>query len=542
MLLSMADPEALLSEWLGAELERQPTLASELGLEGYDDRLGDFGAARWTTQAHRDQQWTGRISKLSLPDLPLDDQVDLTLILAEMAGRSIMDDWASWRRDPAVYLDPCLDGVFSLWLHRLRPEAALAAASVARLHHIPEVLSAARAQLDADLVSPMLVSRAVNAARGGARYFSDLLPAEVAEQPMRGLLASAAATAATELEDFAVFLEGLERRGRGDWAIGETRYSALLREKELIGVDAAGLHALGQSAYDQLAGQMDELAVRIDPDASGWKEVMADIATDYPSSPDAMRSAYEAACLVARDFLIQHGLVTLPPGEECLVEASPVFQRPVLAVASYIAPPAFSTSVTGHFFVPYPPDGETPRGIAERLADNGHHTIPTVAVHEAYPGHHWHLTTANATPRPVRKVLTTSFFVEGWALYAEAMMNEQGFFTDPRDVLCHLASRLFRAARIVVDTSLHCGAMTVDEAVAFMVDKVLMTEAVARSEVVRYCGWPTQASSYLVGALEIEALRDRWRSEQRGDLRSFHDAVAAHPVLPTALVAKLLFA
>jgi hypothetical protein len=230
MLLSMPDPDALLSEWLGAELERQPTFASELGLEGYDDRLGDFSAARWTSQAHRDQQWTGRISELALPDLPVDDQVDLTLVLAEMAGRSIMEDWTAWRRDPALYLNPCLDGIFSLWLHRLRPEAALAAASVARLHHIPEVLASARANLDAELVSPMLVGRAVDAARGGARYFSELLPTEVDDQPLKGLLTSAAATAATELDDFAVFLEGLQHSGRGDWAIGEARYSALLRE------------------------------------------------------------------------------------------------------------------------------------------------------------------------------------------------------------------------------------------------------------------------------------------------------------------------
>jgi hypothetical protein len=541
MLLSMADPGALLTEWLGVELARQPTLASGLGLDGYDDRLGDFGAARWSGQALLDQQWAGRIAQLSLPDLPVDDQVDLTLVLAELAGRSIMDDWAAWRRDPAVYLDPCLDGVFDLWLHRLRPETALVAASVARLHHLPEVLGAARANLDAEVVPPLLVSRAVGAARGGARYFAELLPSEVADGSMGAILASAAATAATELQDFAVFLESLETTGRGDWAIGEARYSALLRERELIAVDASELNAIGLASYDEISSQMDELAARIDPDGHGWKSVVADLATDYPTSPDAMRSAYAAACDRARDFLVQRQLVTLAPGEECRVEPSPVFQRPVLAVASYAGPPAFSTSRTGHFFVPYPPDGESPRGMAERLADNSHHSIPTVAVHEAYPGHHWQMTHSASSPRAVRKVLMTSYFVEGWALYAERMMYEQGFFSDPRDALCHLASRLFRAARIVVDTSLHCGDMTVDEAAAYMVDKVGLTDAVASSEVRRYCAWPTQAASYLTGSLEIEALRQRWEGEGRGDLRAFHDAVAANPGLPTALVAKLLF-
>jgi uncharacterized protein (DUF885 family) len=541
MLLSMADTEALLGEWLGAEMDRRPTLASELGLDGYDDRLGDFSEARWSGQAQRDRQWTGRISQLSLPDLPLDEQVDFTLVLAEMAGRSIMDDWVAWRRDPALYLDPCLDGIFSLWLHRLRPETALAGASVARLHHLPEVLSHARANLDAELTPPMLVSRAVGAARGGVRYFTEL-PGEVEDETLRGVVASAATRAATELEDFAVFLEGLERSGRGDWAIGEERYSALLRERELIAVDAGGLHDLGTAAYAEIDAQMTQLAARIDPHAGGWKPVLAELGRDYPATAEAMRSAYEASCTEARHFLVDRALVSLPPGEQCLVEPSPIFQRPVLAVASYIGPPAFSTSGTGHFFVPFPPDGEDPVGVAERLADNSYHAIPTTAVHEAYPGHHWHLTWSASNPRAIRKVLTTPFFVEGWALYAEAMMHEQGFFTDPRDALYHLSARLFRAARIVVDTALHSGDMTVEEAVGFMIDKALLPEAVARAEVRRYCSWPTQAASYLTGALEIEALRDRWLKDGRGDLRSFHDAVAANPGLPIALVNKLLFA
>ena len=398
MLLSMADPEGLLGEWLGAELAREPTRATGLGIEGYDDRLGDFSATRWAGQAHHDQEWTGRIGKLSLPSLPLDDQIDLTLVLAEMAGRSIMDDWVAWRRDPTLYLDPCLDGVFALWLHRLRPETALVAASVARLHQLPEVLSHARANLDAELTPPLLAERAAGAARSGARYFAGPLAAQAGEDAFGDLLASAASTAATALEDFAVFLDGLEKTGRGDWAIGEARYSALLRDKELIDVDAAGLHAIGERVYADVAGEMDELAVRIDPDARGWRDVMADLDTDYPVSPEAMRAAYEKACSQARDFLVERQLATLPPGEVCVVEPSPVFQRPVLAVASYIGPPAFSASRTGHFFVPFPPEGESPEGIAQRLASNSHHSIPTTAVHEAYPGHHWQLTWSTATP------------------------------------------------------------------------------------------------------------------------------------------------
>src|SRR6185437_1297643 len=95
-------------------------------------------------------------------------------------------------------------------------------------------------------------------------------------------------------------------------------------------------------------------------------------------------------------------------------------------------------------------------------------------------------------------------------LYAERMMREQGFFTDPRQLLYQYEATIFRAARIVVDTSLHLGEMTFDEAVTFMHDRANLAAPIARVEVGRYCAWPTQASSYLTGMLEIVDIRTRW--------------------------------
>jgi hypothetical protein len=147
-------------------------------------------------------------------------------------------------------------------------------------------------------------------------------------------------------------------------------------------------------------------------------------------------------------------------------------------------------------------------------------------AHEAYPGHHWHLTHVQTRPRLVRKVFGTPYFSEGWGLYVEEMMRRKGFFTDPRHELCQVDARLFRAARIVVDTSLHMGEMTVEEAVTFMSTKASLSEPTARAEVGRYCTWPTQASSYLTGALEIDRIHDLWMAQSRGSLREFHDTIA----------------
>jgi uncharacterized protein (DUF885 family) len=259
-----------------------------------------------------------------------------------------------------------------------------------------------------------------------------------------------------------------------------------------------------------------------------------------------MRAGYEDWTRRARDFVYERDLVSPPSVDHCEVLPAEEFQRAVLAVAFYYPPPALAeptpgASRAGHFFVPYPPSDADARAVGDRLAANSRSLQGTVAVHEAYPGHHWHFAWMDAHGiRPLRRVLMSAFFVEGWALYAEELMREEGFFEgDLPAQLQALGSRLFRATRIVVDTSLHLGEMTVQEATDYLTRAAAVPPEVARAEVVRYCSAPTQASSYLTGALEIRRLREEWTAAG-GGLREFHDRLAVLGGLPLGLAARAL--
>ena len=332
------------------------------------------------------------------------------------------------------------------------------------------------------------------------------------------------------------------------WVFGEERYSRLLRERENLAFDARSLREMGQKEYDRLDAEMRELALRI-RGTEDWRAVIEEANDDHPRTEEAMRDAYEVWTARARDFLAETGLVTLPEGERCLVEPSPVFQRPLIGVASYIGPPAFSDSTVGHFFVPFAPDGASEEEKQERLKSNSNGGIPTTSVHEAYPGHHWHIVMRRLYAERIRRVYGTPYFTEGWALYAERVMRERGFFNEPIHELYHLEATIFRAARIIVDTSLHLGEMTYDEAVTFMTAKAGLPEVTARAEVGRYCWWPTQASAYLTGCLEILRIRDRWLAARgladvpkkdldAAVLREFHDALATSGALPLGLAER----
>jgi uncharacterized protein (DUF885 family) len=385
----------------------------------------------------------------------------------------------------------------------------------------------------------LLVRRALGQCQAGIVYCRDLLPPEVQDEKGRLQVAEAGQAAAAAYESFAAFLTELADRANGDWALGEARYSALLREKELLDDNAASLRERGRAQHAVLDSEMRELCRDAWGD-DGWRERLDVVNEERPMTPEDMREGYEQWTETARVFLHEHQLVSFPEGEQCTVEPSPPFQRPVLAVASYLQPPAMRPGLKGRFNVPYPPEGTSEKDLAERLADNSFNNMPTTSVHEAYPGHHWHFAWLQAAASPLRRLVTTSYFVEGWALYAERMMREQGFFAEPAQDLCHLAARIFRAARIVADTSLHCGDMTFDEAVEYMHTNSPLTHAVARVEVTRYCAWPTQAASYLTGSLEIERMRERWLAEGNG-LRDFHDRVAGSGAMPIALAERSLF-
>jgi uncharacterized protein (DUF885 family) len=259
-----------------------------------------------------------------------------------------------------------------------------------------------------------------------------------------------------------------------------------------------------------------------------------------------MRLGYEDWTERARVFLRDNRLVSFPAGEECAVVPSPPFQRPVLAVASYMQPPPFSDRMLGHFFVPFPPDGAGEEEVQQRLASNAYPGIPTTSVHEAYPGHHWHLVMMKANPSRLRQAYRTPYFSEGWALYAERMMREQGFFTDRAHEMYQYEATIFRAARIIVDTSLHLGEMTWDEAVRFMTEHTALTEPTAKAEVTRYCAWPTQASSYLTGCLEIVRIREAFfeahGASDTDALRAFHDGITSSGGLPIALAERAVLA
>jgi uncharacterized protein (DUF885 family) len=176
------------------------------------------------------------------------------------------------------------------------------------------------------------------------------------------------------------------------------------------------------------------------------------------------------------------------------------------------------------------------------LRDHPRGGIAVTALHEGYPGHHLQFSLANRTESTARRVFWTPVFAEGWALYCEEMMWEEGFYTDPRERLLQLKDLLWRACRVVVDIALHTRGWSPEEAVDYLVREAALEPANARVEVQRYCAEATQPLSYAVGKREILSLRERWRALRgpEAPLREFHDHLLAWGTIPPPLIAQAM--
>jgi uncharacterized protein (DUF885 family) len=195
-------------------------------------------------------------------------------------------------------------------------------------------------------------------------------------------------------------------------------------------------------------------------------------------------------------------------------------------------PKAIEAGAPGGYYNPPPLDNSRPGIYSINLRDTAEvpkWTLPTLTFHEGIPGHHLQGSVANeAGNLPlIRKTIWFSGYGEGWALYAEQLAGEMGMYDDdPLGHIGQLHDSMFRAVRLVVDSGLHAKRWTREQAVKYYVDTLGDQEASAVTEVERYCVWPGQACSYMVGKLTWLKLRAQARAAlgPRFDIRKFHDA------------------
>jgi uncharacterized protein (DUF885 family) len=240
-------------------------------------------------------------------------------------------------------------------------------------------------------------------------------------------------------------------------------------------------------------------------------------------TPEGVLDYYRVEAESALAFIERRDLMTLTNGSTLEIAPTPAFLEHLIPGYAYHPPGPLDDDQVGRFYVPLPAVLDLDAKIKYHW-DFTRGRLAGPVIHETYPGHHLQITTANRSLSYIRRLQANTFMIEGWALYCEELMAEEGY-GGPAQMRRVLEGVIFRAARVIVDVKLQIGEYSLAEAIDFMIDETGAPRDFIEKEVLRYAVEPAQPMSYIIGKREIMRLRDDARGEM-GDaftLKAFHD-------------------
>jgi hypothetical protein len=528
----MPELQALIDSYYRAWFRFHPEKAVDLGIEGYSHLLTPCDDDQIGALISLNEKLLVGVDELDISVLSPAERLDAHLVyggaLLELERLAEQD----WRRcDPARFLP--INAIYQLTVRSVKE---FQSALTSRLQAIPGYLREARTFLrEAPEQIPVLwLESAVTEARGGAAYFRELRQHPQISAFQLDIDLEAAAHA---VEDYAVFLErDLSSQAQGDFACGHEYFDMLLRYRHGLNLTADDLHAFGQHLFNMTLAELKAETKRIrgdeDVQALSWQ-----IQAEHPAATKLL-ATYQERMEAARAFVRQHRLLSVPQVENLEVIATPGFLRHLIPFAAYLQPTPMDPEQQGWYYV-------TPASGEAALGKHNFAGLPHTCVHEAWPGHHCQFVTANlnavASTLPRLSNPSATLF-EGWAVYCEQLMQEQGFLNAPEARFVLLKDRLWRALRILLDVELHTRGLEVTEAAQRMQAILGFSREQAMAEVTWYTRAPTVPMGYATGWALINAARERLQQHKLDfELANFHDRLLAEGSIGLPFVLKTQF-
>ena len=537
----LAGQNALFDEQYESELRNSPERATAYGDYRYNDQLDDYSLEFIRRRHDINESFLKRIQAISTEGFPDQDQLSHDLLIRLLQQRLTDYDLKEYEMPintqggihtnlADLPLSVPLDSVkhYEDYISRLRqiPRA---------LGQMTEVL---RAGMKDKLMPVRFIAEKIPGQCDGIIAADPFLeptkkyPAGISPEDQKRLTQGITDAVNNEVlpayKKFADFTRNeYAPQGRTNLSImslpdGAKRYENDIYARTTTHMTAEEIHQLGLREIDRIEAEMTTIAK---------KEGFADLASfraSLKTNPKYIPTSSEQILDDFRRYIAQMEpklpeLFTLLPKSPVTVEAIPSFQA--AAMTHYM---------TGT------PDGKRPGRVVVSVSDFEHRSLiddESTAYHEGIPGHHMQLSVQQqlqGLPKFRLHGLGFNAYIEGWALYAEQLGKDVGFYQDPVSDYGRLSSELFRAVRLVVDTGIHAKGWSRDQVVDFFRKSGAVDEPTLQSETDRYISWPAQALSYKLGQLKFRELRERAQKElgSKFDLRKFHDEMLDGGTLP----------
>jgi uncharacterized protein (DUF885 family) len=541
----IATQNALFEEQWQAGLKNSPERATAIGDYRYNDKLGDYSLARIVAQNKENQYYLARLETISTDGFP-----DQDLLSHQLMERSLKQRIESFQLKDYEMSVNQQNGVHAS-LSDLPNSVPLDSVKhyedyIARLHQIPTVLAQATEVLKLGikdgLMPPRFICEKVGEQATGIIASKPFLlpikkiPASFSEADKQRLTAAITDAVDNEVNPayakFAAFIANdYAPHGRTSISVsslpdGAHRYEVAVRAQTTTDMTPAQIHQLGLNEIARITAEQTAIAHK-----AGYKD-LASFKAAIAANPKYTPTSEEEILDTFRKYIAQ--MQPMLPKLFTVLPDCPVTVEPI---------PAYRAAEATHYQTGTP-DCKRPGRVSVGVSDFAHRSLindEAIAYHEGIPGHHMQLSVQQQLKGlPQFRLHGGGFtaYTEGWALYAEQLGKDVGFYQDPVSDYGRLNSELFRAVRLVVDTGMHSQGWTRQQAVDLFNQTGALTGPELQSEVDRYIAWPGQALAYKVGQLKFRQLRAHAEQElgPHFDLRAFHDEMLSGGALPLDLL------
>ena len=547
-------------EWLDKSMRLSPVLATYIGDHRFDGELDDVSAAGRNAGLSFARETLATLNLIDKSKLSRANLVDVALLSNSLRSQIWMTESVQeWAWNPLVYQGVAGAAIYNVMAREFAPLEQRLESATKRMEFMPELLRQARTEMvPARVPAPHAATYSAQN-KGLKSIIGEMIDPHKAKfsGAKRERLDAAISTYNTAVDEHQTWIDTtLVPAAKADFRAGAERFdqqlvftlqSDLSRAEIRRRADAAVIQ-VRQQMYDvarlAMVGRSDAPTMPDAPTPGQQQAVIRaalDLASvDRPARDQLVRVATDVV-ETARQFVQSRNLITLPDGPVRVI-LMPEFQRG-FSVAYCDSPGPLDKNLDTFYAVSPIPDDWTEEQTTSFLKEYSTRGITDIGVHEAMPGHYVQLFHSNSYPSVLRAILGSGSFIEGWAVYAETMMVEQGFKADdPLYKLTQLKVLLRAVTNSIIDQAIHCDGMTQEEMMKLLTETAFQEEREAAGKWRRAQLSVTQLSTYFVGFAEHMETRAAAQQRQGAgfNLKAYHDGVLAFGSPPMRYARALL--